>query len=268
MPPHYEVSRQSRQESRSSSSHERGSSAPPPWNDSPWDAEPDALGSSALPRQRPRAQNAPDYWKALPEVPSRFRLGEDEMPWSASSWPGEFGMPDESEVVDDYSSELSMKFRDVSLTNATPMPRERGDDGRRHDLEALSAAMVTVDNGFENQWWYQGERQQITAPGVVAGDLHTTAAALANTTTTATAEAVVSPLPPLQTPVHLHQQLGGYDTRESMGWVSAQGGDSHASMMSATIYNPSVLVSPMSEYASPRLHRSMTTRSEELFFYS
>ncbi|KAK1638091.1 hypothetical protein BDP81DRAFT_424144 [Colletotrichum phormii] len=266
MPPHYEVSRQSRQESRSSSSHERGSSAPPPWNDSPWDAEPDALGSSALPRQRPRAQNAPDYWKALPEVPSRFRLGEDEMPWSASSWPGEFGMPDESEVVDDYSSELSMKFRDVSLTNATPVPRERGDDGRRHDLEALSAAMVTVDNGFENQWWYQGERQQITAPGVVAGDLHTTAAALASTT--ATAEAVVSPLPPLQTPVQLHQQLGGYGTRESMGWVSAQGGDSHASMMSATIYNPSVLVSPMSEYASPRLHRSMTTRSEELFFYS
>ncbi|KAF4773037.1 hypothetical protein HER10_EVM0001089 [Colletotrichum scovillei] len=266
MPPHYEVSRQSRQESRSSSSHERGSSAPPPWNDSPWDAEPDALGSSALPRQRPRPQNAPDYWKALPEVPSRFRLGEDEMPWSTSSWPGEFGMPDESEV-NDYSSELSMKFRDVSLTNATPVAHERGDDGRRHDLEALSAAMVTVDNGFENQWWYQGERQQINAPGVVAGDLHTTtttnAAALASTTTTA--EAVV-PLP--QTPVYHQQQLGSYDTRESMGWVTAQGGDSHASMMSATIYNPSVLVSPMSEYASPRLHRSMTTRSEELFFYS
>ncbi|UQC87123.1 uncharacterized protein CLUP02_12625 [Colletotrichum lupini] len=266
MPPHYEVSRQSRQESRSSSSHERGSSAPPPWNDSPWDAEPDALGSSALPRQRPRPQNTPDYWKALPEVPSRFRLGEDEMPWSASSWPGEFGMPDESEV-NDYSSELSMKFRDVSLTNATPVAHERGDDGRRHDLEALSAAMVTVDNGFENQWWYQGERQQINAPGVVAGDLHTTTAttaAAALASTTATAEAVV---PPPQTPVY-HQQLGSYDTRESMGWVTAQGGDSHASMMSATIYNPSVLVSPMSEYASPRLHRSMTTRSEELFFYS
>ncbi|OHE98523.1 hypothetical protein CORC01_06144 [Colletotrichum orchidophilum] len=249
MPPRYEVSRQSRQDSRSSSSHERGSSAPPPWNDSPWDAEPDALGSSALPRQRPRTQNAPDYWKALPEVPSRFRLGEDEMPWSATSWPGEFGMPDESEV-DDYSSELSMKFRDVSLTNATQVSRDR-DDGRRQELEALSAAMVTVDNGFENQWWYQGERQQI-AP--VAGDLHTTATMAS---TTATAEAVP------QTPV---QQLG-YDTRESMGWATAPG-DSHASMMSATIYNPSVLVSPMSEYASPRLHRSMTTRSEELFLYS
>ncbi|GJC87376.1 hypothetical protein ColLi_10214 [Colletotrichum liriopes] len=252
MPPQYEPSRQSRQESRSSSSHERGSSAPPPWNDSPWDAEPDALGSSALPRQRPRAQNAPDYWKALPEVPSRFRLGEDELPWSASAWPGEFGMPDDSEV-DDYSSELSMKFRDVSLSDSAPHSKDRDDTGRRQELEALSAAMMTVDNGFENQWWYQGERQQTTP---LAGDL-LTSAAYATATATATAEPV--PQTPVQQPSH--------DSRESMGWATGQN-DPHASMMSATVYDPSVLVSPMSEYASPRIHRSMTTRSEELFLYN
>ncbi|OBR05229.1 hypothetical protein CH63R_11932 [Colletotrichum higginsianum IMI 349063] len=247
MPPQHAPSRLSRQESRSSSSHERGSSAPPPWNDSPWDAETDALGSSALPRQRPRAQHAPDYWKALPEVPSRFRLGEDELPWSASSWPGEFGMPDDHEV-DDYSSEVSLKFREVSTTKITPGSKDRDDPGRRQELEALSAAMMTVDNGFENQWWYQGERQQ-TIP--LAGDLLTSTA---HGTTTATAQAI--PQTPMPPPSH--------DSRESMGWATDQGGSRDA-MMSGTLYNPSVLVSPMSEYASPRIHRSMTTRSEELF---
>ncbi|KAF9870422.1 hypothetical protein CkaCkLH20_12089 [Colletotrichum karsti] len=250
MLPHLEPRRQSRQETRSSgSSHERGSSAPPPWNDSPWDAEPDPLGSSALPRQRPRAPtaNAPDYWKALPEVPSRFRLGEDELPWSVSSWPGEYGMPDETEV-DDYSSELSMKFRNVAVTNVAPSsrtPREREDPERRYELEALSAAMMTVDNGFEDQWWYQGERQQTTP---LAGELFTSSA---YASATATAEAV--PHTPIQT-----------NDRESMGWTVGHD-DPHMSLMSATAYNPSVLVSPMTEYASPRLHRSMTTRSEELF---
>ncbi|KAL0936714.1 uncharacterized protein CTRU02_208929 [Colletotrichum truncatum] len=249
---HLEPRRQSRQESRSSgSSHERGSSAPPPWNDSPWDAEPDALGSSALPRQRPRAPttNAPDYWKALPEVPSRFRLGEDELPWSASSWPGEFGMPDDAEAAEDYSSEVSMKFRDIATPDPNPTSREREDPGRRQELEALSAAMMTIDNGFEDQWWYQGERQQTANP---AGDLFTSSA---YATATATAEAVP------QTPTQRS------DGRESLGWAVAQD-DSHMSLAGATAYNPSLLVSPMSEYASPRLHRSLTTRSEELFLFN
>ncbi|OLN87621.1 hypothetical protein CCHL11_05708 [Colletotrichum chlorophyti] len=246
-PTHAEPRRRSRQESRSTgSSHERGSSAPPPWNDSPWDAEPDALGSSALPRRQPPVTNPPDYWKALPEVPSRFRLGEDDMPWSASSWPGEFGMPDESEA-DDYSSELSMKFRDVSVTSGTPAPRERDDPGRRQELESLSAAMMTVDNGFEDQWWYQGERQLVSA--TVARD---PASSATYATATAAAEAV---------PQTSARNGNG---RESMVWDISQD-DPHASMMSATIYNPSVLVSPMTEHASPRIHRSLTTRSEELF---
>lgn len=158
-------------------------------------------------------------------------------------------MPDEYEV-DDYSSEVSMKFRDVSVANCTTAAASQRDDpGRRQELEALSAAMMTVDNGFEDQWWYQGERQQTTA--VVRG-MHTSAT---YASTTATAEAVP------ETPV---QQLG--NDVESMGWTTVQD-DAHANTMSATIYNPSVLVSPMTEYASPRLHRSLTTRSDELFLY-
>ncbi|KAK1980964.1 hypothetical protein LZ30DRAFT_593676 [Colletotrichum cereale] len=250
MPPQYDSSRHPRQDSRLTSSHERGSSAPPPWNDSPWDTEAGALGSSVLPRQRPRPRNAPDYWKALPEVPSRFRLGEDELPWSASAWPGEYGMPDDSEV-DDYSSELSMKFRDVSLTDAAPDSRDMDDTERRRELEALSAAMMTVDNGFENQWWYQGERQQ-TYP--LAGGLPTV-------TTDAATPGTMESVP--QTPVH----QPSCDSRDSMGWAAGQD-DPRGSMVSATVYDPSALVSPLSEYASPRIHRSMTTRSDELFLYS
>ncbi|CCF41268.1 hypothetical protein CH063_11598 [Colletotrichum higginsianum] len=156
-------------------------------------------------------------------------------------------MPDDHEV-DDYSSEVSLKFREVSTTKITPGSKDRDDPGRRQELEALSAAMMTVDNGFENQWWYQGERQQ-TIP--LAGDLLTSTA---HGTTTATAQAI--PQTPMPPPSH--------DSRESMGWATDQGGSRDA-MMSGTLYNPSVLVSPMSEYASPRIHRSMTTRSEELF---
>ncbi|KAI0475033.1 hypothetical protein GGR56DRAFT_492512 [Xylariaceae sp. FL0804] len=42
-------------------------------------------------------------------------------------------------------------------------PRGRGGGGEDPDrvaqLESLSMAMMTVDNGFENQWWYQGPRE-------------------------------------------------------------------------------------------------------------
>ncbi|KAF3763062.1 hypothetical protein M406DRAFT_356926, partial [Cryphonectria parasitica EP155] len=42
-------------------------------------------------------------------------------------------------------------------------PPQGDDPARRHELEALGHAMMTVDNGFENQWWNQGERKHLTA---------------------------------------------------------------------------------------------------------
>ncbi|KAK1995519.1 hypothetical protein LX36DRAFT_582220 [Colletotrichum falcatum] len=159
-------------------------------------------------------------------------------------------MPDDYEV-DDYSSELSLKFRDVSLTSAAPDCQDMDDAGRRRELEALSAAMMTVDNGFENQWWYQGERQQ-TSPLA-----ETLPASMPCAATAATVEAVP------QSPEH----QPSYDSRESMGWATFQD-DPHVSMVSAMGCDASGLVSPLTEFASPRIHRSMTTRSEELCLYS
>ncbi|KAG7284169.1 hypothetical protein NEMBOFW57_010531 [Staphylotrichum longicolle] len=41
-------------------------------------------------------------------------------------------------------------------------PRTRDlETGRARELGALSAAMMTVDNGFETQWWYQGPRASV-----------------------------------------------------------------------------------------------------------
>jgi hypothetical protein len=239
--PHYQPEEQpqerrhSRQSSRSS--HERGSSAPPPFHGNPWEVEPEPAGSSALPSSQPQ----PHVWKELPAVPSRFRLGEEGMPWSA--WSGEYYEESDGGDKDEEHRATSSTHHQPhhqphhqSHYQAIPsvFPPERAEhdyDGQRRELEALSAAMMTIDNGFEDQWWFQGPRE------TVAGDLHT-------------ASALPAPQP----------------TRESLGWAVADTpqGDRASLAMQNT------MISPMTDYGSPppsymRLSRSLTTRSEELF---
>lgn len=144
-------SRASRNESRSpgSSSHERGSSAPPPWNTSPWDMEPEPLGSSALPTQRA------DVWKTLPPLPTSYRLSEEfgnGPAWSSFSWPEEYGYPDDQDEPDAGPS------RPRGRPVTSPQSPSDEDPEPKRQLEDLSSAMLTVDNGFESQWWNQGER--------------------------------------------------------------------------------------------------------------
>ncbi|ETS84050.1 hypothetical protein PFICI_05926 [Pestalotiopsis fici W106-1] len=150
--------RRSRSESRGLS-HDRGHSAPPPFHDSPWDDAP-GLSASLFPPAQPAAAVATaasgndqealeSVSKPLPATPSHFRLGEDGLPWSADAWP--------ADTEQHGSQEQS------SYTNQPPTvgiaSGSRDDPQRVKELETLSAAMVTVDNGFENQWWYQGPRE-------------------------------------------------------------------------------------------------------------
>lgn len=150
VPPLQASARPSRNGSRGSSSHERGSSAPPPWNHNPWEQEPEPLGSSALP-VRPRA----DVWKTLPPLPTSYRLSEqfaDGPAWSPFSWPEEYGFPDAAEE-DRRSREAPSHPSAIRITQPDEDPEPR------RELERLGSAMATVDNGFEGQWWYQGERE-------------------------------------------------------------------------------------------------------------
>ncbi|KAK3984941.1 hypothetical protein QBC44DRAFT_312730 [Cladorrhinum sp. PSN332] len=165
-PPH----RESRSRADSRSSYERGRSAPPPFGENPWDVN--------------VAQR-----KALPAVPSQFRLGEGVEPWSTWSLPPGFGTDMfSSEEVDELTTLPRRDTQRDSITYATnpamvstfsPEPATRQQDqqrpatpppttdpvstGKERELGALAAAMVTVDNGFENQWWYQGQRKRVVA---------------------------------------------------------------------------------------------------------
>ncbi|KAM0416980.1 hypothetical protein ACHAPT_013004 [Fusarium lateritium] len=140
--------------SMSRSSHERGRSAPPPFNSSPWD-----VGSSS------NNQGAPQIWKALPATPNQYRLGEDDMPWSTWNFPMGYNENEEEggdgEGGESRSREASIRATWGPEFPGEPTRRPESDDrhrGKARDIQSLATALMTVDNGFEDQWWYQGPR--------------------------------------------------------------------------------------------------------------
>ncbi|CAK7222306.1 hypothetical protein SBRCBS47491_004820 [Sporothrix bragantina] len=187
-----EEQRSSRSSRDSRSSHERGHSEPPPLSGSPWDITTgDASGlpvnysgsryaapmaSAAGPSRGPV-----HIWKDLPELPSRYRLGEG-LPWS-QGLPEPAADPDDERLRprsqpssgDSSSIHQSLDYSPFRpFTNRptvvpiqvedTEAQRQRDiDTQRKRNLEALSTAMMTVDNGFESQWWNQGQRDNISA---------------------------------------------------------------------------------------------------------
>ncbi|KAI1207753.1 uncharacterized protein F4807DRAFT_462197 [Annulohypoxylon truncatum] len=211
--------------------HERGRSAPPPFNDSPWDVH-HVSSATLFPPFAQTSREQPEGRKALPAPPSQYRLGEDGLPWSAWAWP-----------ADDDSDSNRSPYANNPTTVPLSMERSRSEDlERARELESLSAAMVTVDNGFENQWWYQGQREPVEPwwPQEAGGE-----ADEAGTLTTAEALLLSDSEPPL----------------------ALSSNEDHL----ASLHD---LVSPMSDTSSPAqsfarpLYRSLTTRSEELWLGS
>ncbi|KAH6652094.1 hypothetical protein BKA67DRAFT_347565 [Truncatella angustata] len=229
--------RHERRESRSESrglSHERGKSAPPPFQDSPWDA---TAGPSAslFPDVPQESAEQPRIWKPLPAPPSSFRLGEDDLPWSAWAGPSDSYERRRSNENEDDSSYANQP----TTVPISPYRRRSDDPERSRELESLSAAMVTVDNGFENQWWYQGPRE--TTAWWPRDQEEPPRLSMADALLLSAAE------PPATAPPH--------------GWY-APSVDDQASYLDG-------VVSPISTISPSRpLQRSMTTRSEELFITS
>lgn len=272
-----EDSRQSRAYSAGSSAdrHERGSSAPPPLSENNWDVV-QGQSSAHASTSRPAARNATlkdrvnsDTWKELPEVPSRFRLGEDGMPWEGT-WQFPLGFepylePDpylqrpsasipSAEAASQHAADATQTpERSQSVRSFVESPPHRDDSIKRYDLEALGHAMMTVDNGFENQWWNQGERKALD---------------------------VIKPPPTTR------QQV---EEQMALGWVGAllpgPEDDSRrftypSQEAAATLVSPedgtasigpsysNAVVSPVSTFSMPAtmLSRSLSTRSDELWF--
>jgi hypothetical protein len=261
------------------SSHERGRSAPPPIGENPWDVSfhPDQARTSGM---EPNRATGEIKRKPLPAPPSQFRLGEGGQPWSTWSLPDGYD-PDTHPKDDDYDSHNNMDadaYTDVPVhsaladrnsttyaTNPTMVstfspepsspapPRARDlETGRARELGALSAAMMTVDNGFETQWWYQGPRASVALSddGGGGGDDHHE-----------------RPRTPDESPIHRLEE--GWSTTMSSPAAAAAGTETPRPGAYAA-----GVVSPMTEAAfSPApvppvglMHRSMSTRSEELWF--
>ncbi|KAK8848682.1 hypothetical protein PGQ11_015162 [Apiospora arundinis] len=257
--------RESRSESRGLS-HERGNSAPPPFSDSPWDATPGAslfpppqaaattaTATSASRLDRP--QDEPRIWKPLPEAPGRFRLGEDGLPWSAFAWPIDPHGPEEDPGESAYASQLSPVDRGSRRSRAE-------DPAKATELESLSAAMMTVDNGFESQWWYQGPREPVPRFSRDQEEPHRLSMADAQLLSAAEPMSAVNP-PPEGWYAPTSPAAAGRGSYDQYSGGQGTVGTSRESIND--------IVSPISTLsASPQqyrpLHRTLTTRSEELFF--
>jgi hypothetical protein len=235
--------RQARSESRGN--QERGRSAPPPIGDNPWDQN--------YARNRDSTQTQGNQWKALPAEPSQFRLGEGGQPWSAWSMPLEYqGEGSEGRSEGSRGRERQRQETAYALSSTldgpvlTPEPdmvlRRDQETGRTRELGALSAAMMTVDNGFEQQWWFQGPRHSVEGPDRLASTLQHPFSA-------SSPELVMS-----------GHSGDGFDEHD-------HDHDRNSSNAGGTLVSPLSASegSPIPTFQS--LHRSRSTRSEELFFH-
>ena len=255
-----------RSRSGSKSAGERGHSAPPHNGDNPWDIEWTGYQAEGPSDSRPDVSSRPpsNVWKALPAPPNQFRLGEAGMPWSSpmtfetgagsqhddsSDLPSAHHRPDRIPTFhpdDEASIYEASPVTGISVFSPGPshsQARGDADPSSVRDLEELSAAMVTVDNGFENQWWNQGQRRSVLFP----------------------------------TSVEEPPSVSRTTSARSLGWAVAKQnipprGEIHS--VPNTSLGVSDMVSPVSEYStlafSPpqahhSLHRSMSTRSEEMW---
>lgn len=236
-------------------SYERGRSAPPPIGENPWD-----VNVQHDPARISDLTNATKSWeikrKPLPAAPSQFRLGEGGQPWSTWSLPVGYD-PDTYPKDDD--EDLPKRTEPAQKNNATyatnpamvstfsPEPstaaaaaaatRNRDvETGRARELGQLSAAMMTVDNGFENQWWSQGPRKSVVPDE--------------------------PPKTPDESPIH--RWSTGPLPEPSSAESPQRGGGGCAPNTSVVSPVTESTTSPAPAFAV--LQRTMSTRSEELWF--
>ncbi|KAK4146639.1 uncharacterized protein C8A04DRAFT_34834 [Dichotomopilus funicola] len=181
--------------------------------------------------------------------------------------------------------------RDSALTTTqhpdapppTPAHARDLETGRAKELGALSAAMMTVDNGFETQWWYQGHRDTVHLESDDHEPEHepeprtpdespihrwslTPLGTMDNIAASMSMSATASPTD--LTLMHQQLQLHQYQQQQ----LQQQRGRGREQQLEDEERLPAGVVSPMSDNAlSPAmvpaslLQRTLSTRSEELW---
>ncbi|APA14246.1 predicted protein [Sclerotinia sclerotiorum 1980 UF-70] len=138
---------------------ERGRSAPPTMNDRRQPVSPvspvspmSAIDSPIQQRMvnLPRQNIMDRLDQPLPSTPGRFRLGEDDLPWSTppSYWNAK---PNTSESVGPTRISIETPHSSQTPTNATPTKRTE-DPQRVRELSELQQAMMTVDSISNDVW--------------------------------------------------------------------------------------------------------------------
>jgi hypothetical protein len=141
-PPHSDRHQQHRRQRptgvRTREQQERGSSAPPSL---PERIQPVSHLNAIHSIQHTSSMPLAGADRPLPPIPSRFRLGEDDLPWSVPPW----YRPEEPEFANPTMVEIENENRRLE------------DPQRVRDLEALHLAMMTVDSldhdGWETWTW-------------------------------------------------------------------------------------------------------------------
>ncbi|KAE8441249.1 hypothetical protein EG329_005580 [Mollisiaceae sp. DMI_Dod_QoI] len=114
--------------------HDRGSSAPPSFSERP--PMPPSPVSPIFSIQHTSSMPLEGYERPLPPLPSQYRLGEDDLPWSTEPW----YRPDSPDFA-------APTLVGIELEN------QRGEDPQRvRELEELHLAMMTVDSLPHDGW--------------------------------------------------------------------------------------------------------------------
>jgi hypothetical protein len=127
---------------RTREQHERGSSAPPALSDRLQPISPVSPLGPIYPRDplpgitHTHSMPPSGTERPLPPLPSRFRLGEDGLPWSTEPW---------------YQPQ-SPGFERPTVVGIQHEDRRGEDPQRVRELEALHAAMMTVDSIPHDGW--------------------------------------------------------------------------------------------------------------------
>jgi hypothetical protein len=117
----------------------------------------------------PAAKKLPEVWKALPPTPApstisladRSAVVSASLPFVPPYGPG-------STEREEHAMEWTVDCQDESPAIVNDRPT-----GWIKEMECLATAMMTIDNGFEDQWWNQGTRLVNVAGDLVPADFVT-----------------------------------------------------------------------------------------------
>ncbi|ETS76598.1 hypothetical protein PFICI_11985 [Pestalotiopsis fici W106-1] len=126
-------------------------------HDGLWDPELKVVPSARSSNTSRSVQHL-STWKQLPALPQVTYLAEATPGPSASAWHGDQFDTLRNDTAD-RTPDSQIHPKQIQISSRSSRSASLSDHDK--DLRLLSIALMTVDNGFEDQWWFQGPKEQI-----------------------------------------------------------------------------------------------------------